>query len=111
VFIGPSIGVLLSIFGFCIIWRDTPWMFRWLYNISYFRAAFVSAVFTLYGNDRGTLPCKELYCHFRYSHKFLAEMDIPPDTNVPINGVFVAATGVVMYLATYAALWVRLHLR
>ncbi|XP_065339901.1 ATP-binding cassette sub-family G member 1-like [Cloeon dipterum] len=111
VFIGPSIGVLLSIFGFCIIWRDTPWMFRWLYNISYFRAAFVSAVFTLYGNNRGTLPCKELYCHFSYSRKFLAEMDVPADTDVVGNSLLVAGTGLIMYCATYAALWIKLHLR
>ncbi|XP_059477911.1 ATP-binding cassette sub-family G member 1-like [Neocloeon triangulifer] len=111
VFIGPSIGVLLSIFGFCIIWRDTPWMFRWLYNISYFRAAFVSAVYTLYGNNRGTLPCKEMYCHFTYARKFLAEMDVPPDTDVVFNCLFVASTGVVMYVATYAALWIKLHVR
>lgn len=40
VFVGPCWACILSIFGFCLRYADTPSGFKWLYHVSYFRAAF-----------------------------------------------------------------------
>ncbi|KAG8222058.1 hypothetical protein J437_LFUL000502 [Ladona fulva] len=67
VFVGPVIAVLLSVFGFCITYRDTPAAFKWLFHVSYFRYALHANTYILYGQGRDVLPCSEtkFYCHFK----------------------------------------------
>lgn len=112
VFVGPVVAVILSMFGFNIYYKDTTPYFRWLFNISYFRASYHGMMSSLYNNDRGLLDCPEnmVYCHFRKPSKFLENLDI---MNVDIYGNigYILSLGVVMYIATYIAIWVRLHRR
>ncbi|KAJ8687966.1 hypothetical protein QAD02_023761 [Eretmocerus hayati] len=115
VFVGPIIAVLLSVFGFCIRYMDTPWFFRWLFHISYFRASFHSLLVTVYGNNRGRLPCEEVdgevpYCHYRLPQSFLHEMEIG-QTGLIDNLALIVGLGVLMHLCTAGALWCKLNRR
>ncbi|XP_071455034.1 ATP-binding cassette sub-family G member 1 [Hetaerina americana] len=111
VFIGPVIAVLLSVFGFCITYRDTPKGFKWLFHISYFRYAFHTNMHILYGMDRDILPCTEkFYCHYRYPNKFLSEMDITdPPVDVVSNLSIIGTFAILVHCSTFMAIWLRLN--
>ncbi|XP_012227945.1 ATP-binding cassette sub-family G member 1 isoform X2 [Linepithema humile] len=110
VFIGPIIAVLLSIFGFCIRYIDTPRAFRWMFHFSYFRASFHSLLYTIYGFDRKELKCEDFYCHYKKPMTLLKEMDVV-DINVVNNLILVLGIGVLMHLLTASALWCKLNRR
>lgn len=57
VFIGPILACLFSIFGFCLSLSNTPFAFRWLHYVSYFRAGFHVAVHSVYGFNRTNIHC------------------------------------------------------
>ncbi|XP_046388330.1 ATP-binding cassette sub-family G member 1-like [Ischnura elegans] len=111
VFIGPVIAVLLSVFGFCITYRDTPKAFKWLFHVSYFRYAFHANMNILYGMDRGILPCNEkFYCHYRYPTKFLSELDIAdPPVDVVSHLSFICTFAILVHCSTFMAIWLRLN--
>ncbi|CAG4974047.1 unnamed protein product [Parnassius apollo] len=110
VFIGPVLACLFSIFGFCLALSDTPYPFRWLHHISYFRAGFHVAVHSVYGFNRTKIHCAKEYCHYITPSKFLVEMDM---AHVDIGGnmALVLSTTVLMHLLTCGALWYRLNKR
>ncbi|XP_022899881.1 ATP-binding cassette sub-family G member 1 [Onthophagus taurus] len=112
VFIGPVLACLFSIFGFCIRYYDTPVMFRWMFHISYFRAGFQGLVYSVYGLPRPNLYCPEteLYCHYLEPKKFLTEMEVI-DINLWSNISFIIVVSFLMHVATYAAVWFKLHKR
>jgi len=110
VFLSPVTAVLLSTFGFNIFYHDIPEFFLWLYHISYFRAAFHSLVVSMYGHNRTSLPCEQLYCHYKYPDKFLYEMDIR-DVDISENTIFVSSVGLLMHVCTVAAIWIKLNRR
>ncbi|XP_060531867.1 ATP-binding cassette sub-family G member 1-like [Cylas formicarius] len=112
VFIGPVIACLFSIFGFCIRLYDTPLVFRWLFAISYFRAAFQGIVYSVYGLNRGKLFCPEdeVYCHYEDPNKFLKEMDIM-NVDLVSNISLVVFIWCLMHAATYLTLWFKLNKR
>ncbi|KOB66315.1 Abc transporter, partial [Operophtera brumata] len=97
VFIGPVLACLFSIFGFCLALRDTPYLFRWLHHISYFRAGFHVAVHSVYGFNRTKIQCSK-------------KMDME---NIDVGGnmAVVLSTTVLMHLLTCLALWYRLNKR
>lgn len=110
VFIGPVLACLFSVFGFCLALSDTPYPFRWLHHISYFRAGFHVAVHSVYGFNRTRIPCSKMYCHYITPKTFLKEMDME---NIDVGGnmALVLSTTVLMHLLTCAALWYRLNKR
>ncbi|PZC83637.1 ATP-binding cassette sub-family G member 1 [Helicoverpa armigera] len=110
VFIGPVLACLFSVFGFCLALADTPYQFRWLHHISYFRAGFHVAVHSVYGFNRTRIHCSKEYCHYITPKTFLKEMDME---NVDIGGnmALVLSMTVVMHILTAAALWYRLNKR
>lgn len=110
VFLGPVIAVLFSVFGFCISLADTPAGFRWLHQISYFRAGFHVAVHSVYGFNRTRMPCEKIYCHYSFPKKFLTEMDMEY-IDVGGNMALVLSVTIVMHFLTCAALWYRLNKR
>ncbi|KAJ0175722.1 hypothetical protein K1T71_008881 [Dendrolimus kikuchii] len=110
VFVGPVLACLFSVFGFCLALSDTPYMFRWLHYISYFRAGFHVAVHSVYGFNRTKLPCANLYCHYITPKTFLKEMDMEY-IDVGENMALVLSTTVLMHILTCAALWYRLNKR
>ncbi|XP_075974021.1 ATP-binding cassette sub-family G member 1-like [Anticarsia gemmatalis] len=110
VFIGPVLACLFSVFGFCLALVDTPYSFRWLHHISYFRAGFHVAVHSVYGFNRTRMHCSKEYCHYITPKTFLKEMDME---NVDIGGnmALVLSTAVLMHVLTAAVLWYRLNKR
>ncbi|XP_013142881.1 PREDICTED: ATP-binding cassette sub-family G member 1 [Papilio polytes] len=110
VFIGPVLACLFSVFGFCLALSDTPYPFRWLHHISYFRAGFHVAVHSVYGFNRTKIHCAKEYCHYITPSKFLVEMDMA-HVDVGGNMALVLSTTVLMHLLTCGALWYRLNKR
>ncbi|CAH2076726.1 unnamed protein product, partial [Iphiclides podalirius] len=110
VFIGPVLACLFSVFGFCLALSDTPYPFRWLHHISYFRAGFHVAVHSVYGFNRTKIHCSKEYCHYITPSKFLVEMDMA-HVDVGGNMALVLSTTVLMHILTCAALWYRLNKR
>lgn len=110
VFVGPVLACLFSIFGFCLSLVDTPYSFRWLHHISYFRAGFHVAVHSVYGFNRTRMHCSKEYCHYITPKTFLKEMDME---NVDIGGnmALVLSTAVLMHILTAIVLWYRLNKR
>ncbi|KAL0881034.1 hypothetical protein ABMA27_002171 [Loxostege sticticalis] len=110
VFVGPVVACLFSVFGFCLALSDTPYAFRWLHHISYFRAGFHVAVHSVYGFNRTKIHCSKMYCHYITPSKFLTEMDMA-EVDVGGNMALVLSTTVLMHLLTCTVLWYRLNKR
>lgn len=112
VFIGPVVACLLSVFGFCIRYTDVPYPFKWIFDISYFRAGFQSIVSTLYGFNRTKLFCPqdEEYCHYQDPTKFLDEMEMV-DVGLLTNISLIVFFWSLMHVATYVTLWFKLNKR
>ncbi|XP_018573014.1 ATP-binding cassette sub-family G member 4 [Anoplophora glabripennis] len=112
VFVAPVLACFLSVFGFCIRYYDTPPAFRWIFNLSYYRAAFQSLVYTLYGLNRTELYCsdEEIYCHYQDPVKFLGEMDMT-DVDLVSNISLIVCTWCLLHAATYLTLWIKLNKR
>lgn len=91
---------------------DTPVFFRWIYHISYYRAAFQSVVYSIYGLNRQDLYCPEeiLYCHYKEPFKFLKEMDMV-DVDLVSNISVIVVIWCIMNAATYLTLWLKLNKR
>ncbi|CAG4948930.1 unnamed protein product [Colias eurytheme] len=110
VFIGPVLACLFSIFGFCLALRDTPYIFRWLHHISYFRAGFHVAVHSVYGFNRTKMHCSKIYCHYITPSTFLKEMDMAT-IDIGTDIAIVLTNTVLMHILTCTALWYRLNKR
>ncbi|KAG5883528.1 hypothetical protein JTB14_019295 [Gonioctena quinquepunctata] len=112
VFIAPVIACFLSVFGFCIRSFDTPIEFKWIFTLSYYRAAFQSLVFSMYGINRQKLTCSDEseYCHYAEPMKFLNEMDIV-DIDLVSNFSLIVLIWCLMHAATYLTLWIKLNKR
>ncbi|XP_066252275.1 ATP-binding cassette sub-family G member 1-like [Euwallacea similis] len=112
VFIGPVLACCFSVFGFCLRRMDTPYFFRWLFTVSYFRAAFHGMVMSVYGFNRADLLCpeEEMYCHYEDPSKFLREMDIV-NVDLVSNISLVVFIWSLMHAATYLTLWFKLNKR
>ncbi|XP_055589004.1 LOW QUALITY PROTEIN: ATP-binding cassette sub-family G member 1-like [Uranotaenia lowii] len=78
VFVGPILAVLYSVFGFCTKYVDITPLFRWMWHISYYRAAFHGILNSVYGMNREYLYCPDtqMYCHFKNPVLFQKDMDI-----------------------------------
>lgn len=111
-FLGPVISCFLSVFGFCIRSFDTPVYFKWIFDLSYYRAGFQSLVYAMYGFSRPTLYCPEDadYCHYQDPNKFLNEMDIV-NVDLVSNISLIVFFWCLMHAATYLTLWIKLNKR
>ncbi|XP_063235826.1 ATP-binding cassette sub-family G member 1-like [Bacillus rossius redtenbacheri] len=110
VMIGPTIAVLFSMFGFNLFYRDIPWSLRWMFHISYFRAAFQGCIYSMYGYNRSTLDCEVFYCQLKFPSKILEELDVGT-VDVWSNFTTIVVIAVVMHVATVAVVWFRLNKR
>ncbi|KAE8750648.1 ABC-transporter, subfamily G member 01, partial [Frankliniella occidentalis] len=119
VFLGPVFAVVLSIFGFCIWYRDIPNFFMWIYHISYFRAAFQGCVYAMYAYGRSAMPCDNRmkahagginYCHYKAPRKILNEMDIA-DVSFWTNTASIVVFCLIVYIITIFVIWFRLNRR
>ncbi|KAL6263485.1 hypothetical protein P5V15_006276 [Pogonomyrmex californicus] len=82
-FMGPTISVPLMMFaGFGVSLRDLPNYLKWGSYLSYLRYGLEGYVGAIYGLDRPILECKEkaeLYCHYKYTSKFLSDIAMRGD--------------------------------
>ena len=111
VFVGPVFVVLLSVFGFAIRFPDIPSMYVWLHHFSFIRASFQSILYSLYGLDRGVLPCSdEMYCHYKNPVKFLTEMEFAR-VNIYSEFFYLCSFLLCTYVLTTTVIWYRLNKR
>ncbi|XP_049939492.1 ATP-binding cassette sub-family G member 1-like [Schistocerca serialis cubense] len=112
VFLGPVLLVLISMFGFNIFHKDIPSSLEFMFYISYFRAAFQGIITVTLADGRDELPCPEdvLYCHYRYTKKFLTEVDI---LNVDVMGnlYMILGVAVMMYVGAFLSVWYKVARR
>lgn len=112
VFIGPVLACLFSVFGFCIRYSDTPDIFKWLYHVSYFRAGFHGAAYSIYGLPRAELECppEQVYCHYADPMKFMRDMDVEY-VNIYSNMTFIILVTFLLHCSTYFTIWYKLNKR
>lgn len=108
----PILVCLFSVFGFCISYEDTPVFFRWISDVSYFRACFHSLAYSTYSTDSPELYCppEKVYCYFSYPGRLLNMMGIY-NINLWFNALFVITITFVMFLVTYFSLSIRVNKR
>jgi len=113
VFLGPVLLVLLSIFGFCIHYNQVPYVFKWMYHISFFRAAFQSSVFAMYGYGRPSLPCPDdvMYCHYRVPRKIFDEMGMDAVPNFWENSALILGFWLLVNTITSFVIWFKMNKR
>lgn len=82
-FMGPTLAVPLMMFaGFGVSLRDLPSYLKWGSYLSYLRYGLEGFVGAIYGLNRPILECKEkgeLYCHYKYTSKFLSDIAMRED--------------------------------
>lgn len=112
VFLGPVLICAFSVFGFCMSYEETPFILKWVYELSYFRAGFHSIAHIVMGMGRKTLPCPEdvEYCHYVNPIKFMHDMGIG-DVDLVANIYLIVIMTTLLYLLTYGALWFKLNIR
>ncbi|KAI7815562.1 ABC subfamily G member 28 [Rhyzopertha dominica] len=77
VIFGPLITLPFTIFsGFFVQLNDAHPYLRWVFHMSFLKYGFEGSVLSIFGYDRGKLPCAADYCHFVYPEKFLDQMDM-----------------------------------
>ncbi|KAJ8922887.1 hypothetical protein NQ315_007922 [Exocentrus adspersus] len=77
VIFGPFCFLPFTIFsGFFVQLNDSHPYMRWLFHISFLKYGFEGLVLSVFGYNRGKLPCNADYCHFVNPEKFLDQMDM-----------------------------------
>lgn len=77
VIFGPFCFLPFTIFsGFFVQLNNAHPYMQWVFHISFLKYGFEGLVLSVFGYDRGKIPCNADYCHFVYPEKFLDEMDM-----------------------------------
>jgi len=75
-FVVPAMTIPFLLFsGFFIRMSELSWFLRPICNVSYFRYIFEGLMRSIYGYNRGELPCSTDFCLFNSSEKFLKGFD------------------------------------
>ncbi|XP_024944674.1 ATP-binding cassette sub-family G member 4 isoform X2 [Cephus cinctus] len=79
-FLGPTISVPIMMFaGFGVTLKDLPSYLKWGTYISYLRYGLEGYVGAIYGYNRTTLPCNQIYCHYKVPSMLLREIAMSGD--------------------------------
>lgn len=62
--------------GFFVQLNDAHPLMRWVFHVSYIKYGYEGLMLSIFGYDRGKLPCSQDYCHFVYPKKYLDVMDM-----------------------------------
>lgn len=74
-FLAPTLSVPMMMFaGFGVTLRDLPAYLKWGSYVSYLRFGLEGYVGAIYGLNRSTMACSQVYCHYRYPQVFLDEI-------------------------------------
>lgn len=110
-FIAPILMCLFSIFGF--YWYEhIPFYLKWLYHISFFRAAFHNVTYVIYGMGREILHCPEerVYCYFSAPKNMIYFAGIK-HVDLINNSIMIASMTVILFVITYFTLSYRINKR
>lgn len=83
---------------------------RWMFHISFLRYGFEGLVLSVWGYDRGKLPCNAEYCHFVYPDKFIQEMDMEY-AEYSTAVIFLVGLFICLRVAAYFALSIKIRNR
>lgn len=65
-FLAPTLTIPMMMFaGFGVTLRDLPDYMKWGSHISFMRYGLEGFVGAIYGENRETLDCNAIYCHYR----------------------------------------------
>ncbi|CAG9129147.1 unnamed protein product [Plutella xylostella] len=105
---GPFFIMPFTIFsGFFLRYVDAPGFFKWLFHVSFLKHGLVGLVLSIFGMDRGKLPCSDIYCHYSYPKQFIEDQGCSKESyHVAVTMLF--CTFVVVILSTYVILKFRL---
>lgn len=108
VIFGPFFIMPFTIFsGFFLRYSDAPFIFRWMFHISFLKHGLVGLVFAVFGMDRPKMPCSDIYCHYTVPKKFVDDVQM---TNEKYIFVIVALFGIglVVTVCSFIILKIRL---
>ncbi|KAI2474101.1 ATP-binding cassette sub-family G member 1 isoform X2 [Diabrotica virgifera virgifera] len=110
VVIGPFFLLPFIMFsGYFVQLRDCPHQLKWMFDISFPRYALEGLVLTIFGYDRGKLPCESKdFCLYVYPEQFIKDKDME-NASYTIGVMCLMGLIVGMRIAGGAALSIRLR--
>ncbi|CAG9829456.1 unnamed protein product [Diabrotica balteata] len=110
VVIGPFFLLPFIMFsGYFVQLRDCPHHLKWMFDISFPRYALEGLVLTIFGYNRGKLPCESKdFCLYVYPEQFIKDKDME-NASYTIGIMCLMGLIVGMRLAGGAALSIRLR--
>ncbi|XP_045495025.1 ATP-binding cassette sub-family G member 1-like [Colias croceus] len=111
VIFGPFFITPFTIFsGFFLRYSDAPFIFRWLFHISFLKHGLVGLVISIFGMNRPKLVCTDIYCHYSKPTQFLKDNGMLDEKfSVAIGAL--GAIGVTVITLTYIVLKIRLKFK
>lgn len=107
-FIVPCLAIPMLIFsGFFIKFKELSDWFKPLTYFSYFRYGFEGSIQAIYGNNRTSLHCSDVYCYYKHPKKFLDDFGMSGSSfNMDIIGL--VGWVIALLIILYVALWMKL---
>lgn len=62
--------------GFFVLMKDTSYGWHWLFYSSFLKHSLDAGFLAIFGFNRSKLECEEIYCHYRWPHKFLDTLGV-----------------------------------
>ncbi|XP_018331821.1 ATP-binding cassette sub-family G member 1 isoform X2 [Agrilus planipennis] len=108
VIFGPFCFLPFTIFsGFFVQLNSAPFFLRWIFHISFLKYGFEGLMLSIFGYDRGKIPCSSDYCHFVYPKMYLDALDME-DAVYKNCVLFMIFLIVLMRFISYYLLYLRL---
>ncbi|XP_012548721.2 ATP-binding cassette subfamily G member 4 [Bombyx mori] len=74
VIFGPLMIMPFTIFsGFFLRYRDAPYFFRWMFQISFLKHGLVGLVLSVFGMGRSNFSCPKIFCYYTYPTQLLID--------------------------------------
>lgn len=96
--------------GFFLLYKDAPFLFKWIFHISFLKHGLVGVVISIFGFDRPKLPCSDFYCHYTFPKQFMMEQGMEQE-KYGLAVICLMVIAVVVSLCTYGILKLRLRTR
>ncbi|XP_072394710.1 ATP-binding cassette subfamily G member 4-like [Diabrotica undecimpunctata] len=107
VIFGPFCFLPFTIFsGFFVQLTAAHPALQWIFHISFLKYGFEGLVLSIFGYERGKLPCDADYCHHVYPKHFLKDMDMENST-YSLAVIFLIS----LFIALRIAAFIALHLK
>lgn len=111
VIFGPFFIMPFVIFsGFFLLYKDSPFFFKWLFHINFLKHGLVGVVISIFGFERPKLPCSDIYCHYKIPKQFMVDHGMEQE-QYGIAVICLMVIAVVVSVSTYIVLRIRLRTR